>query len=556
MQAEPDSALVSKTVSPAAQAVDQAESATDLPAPLPDPPQPRRVILFGARSPIVVDLYVVQGERSIDELALESAKAVLADTDADQDGSTSWEEVAGYTGAMRNANMMSNLPSGRQRELLFRSYDSNANGAVDPDEYIRFYNRGQNGVDWLVLRTTLDVTSDEIAAPLGRWLDIDRNGKLDSREIDSAVERIRLKDSNDDRVLQASEFRNVTANTQFVPNPNNNTPANAIPAFAITDDVEWSELLYRVQQKYTFGAELFSDDTTDWPQSFQELDDDGDGTIWDHELAAIADREPDLQIWFHLPSAEDYRVAFEARRENEGSYKPEALGQVHVMNGAGESLATPSMSVPVETEAGTLMFALSDDYVNNQYIEQLDQSFERLDSDDDDALSEAEFAFLTQVLRLSFSEVDTDEDGRVTKDELEQGFAPTTRMASMRLELWMLPQDDPVFTALDQDLNRQLDEHEVLEAAERLAELDADQDGIVQSTETDFGTYVVLRNAVPGGVAGPPTAARMSVNREKQRSSRVVSRKPTPITMAKLAAVSFLATQRSLTSSIKMATVC
>jgi Ca2+-binding EF-hand superfamily protein len=108
-------------------------------------------------------------------------------------------------------------------------------------------------------------------------------------------------------------------------------------------------------------------------------------------------------------------------------------------------------------------------------------------------------------LRLSFDEIDTDDDDQVTMEELDQGLSSSTRRSTMRVELWMLPQEDPIFTALDQDHDGQLDAREMASCSQRLLELDLDQDGIVQSSETDFGMFVVLRNAPPGNGFPPPS---------------------------------------------------
>jgi Ca2+-binding EF-hand superfamily protein len=487
------------------------------------PPKPRRVIFLGSRAPVLVDLFVMQGDRAVDDVALESAREMIESADKDEDGSTVWEEIAGYSGMSDGGgNMRGGLPRGRQRGMLFRSYDTNANGKVDEAELIRFYNRGQASLDWLVMRTTLNVAATEIAAPLGRWLDANRNGKLESYEIDAADVRLMMKDGNDDGVLQKSEFQESGQAMQLVFNPQQAIPESAMPAFFVTDDAEWSELLYRLQRKYTFGAPLLSEDTELWTEAFQDLDEDGDGTIWDHELAAVANRPADLDVAFRFPSLDDYRQAYIDRKahhdqqDQSDSGDAPIAGNVTVTRARGED-EQRGTAVPTETSAGTMIFAVANSYLDGPYAEQLELGFDRLDADDDDALSESEFVFLAQALQLSFESIDADNDDKVTREELDQGLSPATQLATMRVELWMLPQDDPIFTALDQDHNGQLEAVEIAKSADRLLELDADQDGIVQSSETDFGMFIVLRNAPPGNVFPPPSPAQITRTADSER---------------------------------------
>jgi Ca2+-binding EF-hand superfamily protein len=259
---------------------------------------------------------------------------------------------------------------------------------------------------------------------------------------------------------------------------------------------------------------LLVEHTELWTEAFVDLDNDGDGTIWDDELAAVADRPADLGVAFRFPSMADYRRAY---AEDQGSASGQQtsdgetasmMGQVTVTRNSREEQQRGTV-VPTETAGGRLIFAVANSYFSGPYAEQLALGFDRLDGDDDDALSESEFAFLARALQLSFEELDTDDDGKVTRRELEQGLSPAANLATMRVEMWMLPHDDPIFTALDQDQSGQLEAAELATCTDRLLELDVDRDGIVQSSETDFSMFAVLRNAPPGNTFPPPSPAQI-----------------------------------------------
>ena len=83
-----------------------------------------------------------------------------------------------------------------------------------------------------------------------------------------------------------------------------NVPANRIPAFLIDEDSQWSELQNRLQDAYTFGAPLLSEDLETWTTAFTDLDEDGDGTVWDNELMALADGNADLTVQIEMPGVD------------------------------------------------------------------------------------------------------------------------------------------------------------------------------------------------------------------------------------------------------------
>ncbi len=138
----PPSPSVPQTPSP----TDDSEEAV-----LPDV-QPIRVLIFTQAVPVVCDFRIVEGVRSRREVAIEASSAWLQEMSEEPGVPPTWNDVFGSPLLRLAGGMAESPPSARQRAILQRAYDRDADDTVAPAELLAYANRGLIGTDWFVLR--------------------------------------------------------------------------------------------------------------------------------------------------------------------------------------------------------------------------------------------------------------------------------------------------------------------------------------------------------------------------------------------------------------------
>ncbi len=457
--------------------------------PLPEAPWsaavPHRFVLLADGSPLLIELRVLSGSQPMDDAARHAAEVVLPYLDSDSDGRVSWDEAASSALLNRLGNGME-VPRGRQRELLFRSYDTNADDQVAPHELIGFVNRGRVSREWLVVRSSLSDPTN-LYSPLAQTLDKNGDQRIDSREIDETPRRLRILDSDDDGVLLEREFAAPT--TPYVLAMEQNRYSREVPVFFLSEDqADYGELLFRLQEKYMMGAPLLPEDLLQWAPSWHGLDTNPDETIEDDELAAINQRPADVAIRVQFPALDEKPL---------GKPRDPTL---HVKATVGRVSRHSDFETEIELDRRGIAIGIEPADASGGDYDPLKPFIDRADTDDDNLVSSAEYETLQPVLGIGFEILDTDQDGQLTRSELANLVEIYKAISYMSTELVLQSSDNVVFSAIDEDGDGKLAASEIADSSDQIRQLDRDGDGILQPDEANMGTNIVIRQgySAPG----------------------------------------------------------
>ncbi len=457
---------------------------------------PYRFVLLTPRCPLLVELCACAEGTSMDAAAEHAAERLLPYLDRNRDHRISWDEVAEsglvnqFTGGMQ-------VPRGRQRDLLFRSYDSDADETVDPHELIPFINRGRASRNWLVVRSspTVATTFDSALAHV-----LDRNGdqQLDEDEIEDAPQRLMMLDADDDGILLSGEFQSAPDDARMIREPSRGS--RGAPVFFLTDqEPDFGELLFRLQEQFALGAPLFSENLRDWPLAWQALDADGDGVVWDDELRMLLDGNADVTIKSHI----------------ELKTNGVARNLIRVESTAGQVVRHSEQFTEIDFAHDmmriTIPPAATD--VGDNYISAI---MDRADANADQQLSASEFENL-RPLGVDFQLLDEDADGLLTKAEIEQLLSIFADMSRLRLELVLQSSGDALFAAMDRNRDGRLSVTEIAQSVQSLRTLDRNGDTRIVPDESNPGFDISLR---PGTAPGPVSPGPTVVDERRQKMRR------------------------------------
>lgn len=432
---------------------------------------PCRFVLLTRRYPLLVELRAMVDGKPFDEASRQAAERVLPYLDQNRDQRVTWDEAA--ESGLLNARMAAmQLPTGRLRDVLLRSYDADADQTVSPGELVRFFNRGYLSQRWFVVRSA-DRDATGLASSLARTLDRDGNQQLSDDEIEQAPGRLGLLDMDDDGILLLNE---VAGPPMAAGEPVEGArPGRDPPIFLLEDAAtDYGDLLFRLQEKYAKGAPLLVDALAEWPRAWQALDTDGDAVIWDDELAVIRDRSPDVTI----------KILIESRASD-------LPGQIRFESPSVEVRRRTDQYSEIDLGSDVIGIALRPPAVldGESYVNSIIQ---RGDRDGDGQLSASEFA--VGQLGIDFQALDQNADELLQPSELERLATIFADMSWLRLEASLRPAGDAIFNVLDTNRDHQLSRSEIALAADPLRRLDLDGDGQVQFAECNAGLDITLNS--------------------------------------------------------------
>ncbi|MEM8679158.1 MAG: hypothetical protein AAGF97_07395, partial [Planctomycetota bacterium] len=249
---------------------------------------------------------------------------------------------------------------------------------------------------------------------------------------------------------------------QLLPTQRTMSSANARRyVCAIDEQTDWEELLFELEQRFSFGGALT---TQDLPQSctLSQLDADGDDAISLEELQRLRSISPDLilEVRWNPPQL--------ALIDNETSNS--TPNYVHTtLNGvAVELFLTDTNRLP---------------------------SFDEVDRDQDGVVEPAEFDQIG-ALSIRFESVDTDGNEIVDRDEFAFAAEVIDAIAQVFVNARVFRSDDPLFAVLDVDKNARLDTLEIEGAIELLRPLQTEQDAELDPNALAASISIALSNGL------------------------------------------------------------
>ncbi len=465
------------------------------------------VVVFGETRPLLFRLHLTVDGRPCRAPWTDFVSRLFAFLDRDDDGFLDKDEAARV---LRPQLLMPLLDGNFFQPLINQplplgDLDTDEDGKVSPEEFLAYYRRHNVGPVGLVASLNQGPAGDLLSDALFNALDSDRDGQLSREEMAAAPAVLQTFDQDDDEMIAAAEL---------MPGPFSVAARRAIPAVPPPGQppamlVAREEGSRRVVQRLRFAKEIIvrydkdkdqklSPDEIAFPaEVFEGLDRNRDGKLDAIEL---------LRWLVVLPDAEA------AVRLERSPAKPRQ----------GPAVESVSAGPPLRRMAdNVLALTLDDTQVNlvrapaiagrntaasaRGYYGQL---FAALDTAGRGYITRKQVETpMGAGLRFVHEWADRDEDGKLTRAELDGFLDLLTAAEGTRLSLAFTSGGRGLFQILDADGDGRLGARELRTAWTRLAPYDRDGDGRVARREIPRQFSLTVNPGPPNFTFGQPAGA-------------------------------------------------
>ncbi len=303
-------------------------------------------------------------------------------------------------------------------------------------------------------------------------MDTNRDNRLSAEELSATEEQLRQRDFNDDGVVTAGELildpKAIVAAAD--PDQADRELATDDSPVVVLGGLSGDQVAEKLVKQYDRNRDGRL--TTAAPEIeimlpapiMGRLDADGDGALTREELAAFADRAPDLDLSFAFG-----RETVAARRHRRQQSLSD--GEFHVRS----------------TLQGGYKVELGDSIVDfkreNRDPRKTDLVEMRTYDRDNNAYIDANEATANNISKAVFAAMDVDGDGKVFKGELTSFMTSQNAAAAARLQLEVTDQGQNLLEVLDTDGDGVLSPREQREAKNILASADMNGDGALAGDE-------------------------------------------------------------------------
>ncbi len=342
-------------------------------------------------------------------------------------------------------------------------------------------------------------------------LDTNQDYQLSEAELAAAEDQLKQRDFNDDGVITAFELILDPAAIADASDSSGGDygTSQEEPAFLLGRSVAPEDVVQRLLKRYDRnddGAITLTESEREMvlPEVVaRRLDRDGDGRLNREELAAFADREPDIELGVALG-----QVSARERRSNRQRVQVEDGWRVRQKLLRGYDLQLGDVEIDLT--------------LNNRNPQQADlYSFTVTDRDDNQYVDRQE-AENSGISAAAFAAMEVDGDQKVTEGAFNSFLAEQTAAASVRLQLQVFDRGQDLFSLLDVDANGVLSPRELRTAANLLLVEDKNGDGMLNGSEIPQRLlFELVRGADP-----PPDEARLQAGHVAMSTSEALSTGP------------------------------
>ncbi len=462
------------------------------------------LIILGPTRPLVLRLHITIDGRPFREVWQERFDELFDSQDRDGDGRVTVE----------------------QGDLIARDMNGGVRGtpkSVARDSLLR----AQAAEDQTVDRAVLAAYVQKILPPFSLYsralitrsaglalfplLDTNRDYQLSEAELAAAEQQLKQRDFNDDGVVTAFELILDPAAIADATDPSGGdygTPQEE-PAILLGPGVSGEDVARRLIERYDRNEDgaihlAASEREMVLPEPIAaRLDRDGDGRLNREELAAFAEREPDIALGVALG-----QVSARERRSNRQRVQVEDGWRVRQKLLRGYDLHLGDVEIDLT--------------LDNRNPQQADlYSFTVTDRDDNQYVDRQE-AQASEISAEAFAAMDVDADQKVNEGEFNSFLAEQTAAASVRLQLQVFDRGQDLFSLLDVDFNGMLSPRELRTAANILLVEDKNGDGMLNGSEVPQRLLLELvRGADP-----PPDEARLKAGHIAMSTNEAISTGP------------------------------
>lgn len=479
-------------------------SATNAPTTLTDSPgqsPTSRVMLLTDSGPLLIDLHTTRGEVPI-QIAFENAiSEIMQIATGGESKPVTWKSLLAHP-RFRDGQFGNPATGNYQAQAeMIRQYDTTQNGRVDRNELIRYLTNNQTSQAVSFLTTAERRSESRVASPLLLCLDQNGNRRLDAEELESAGDRLQLRDVDDDGLLTPGELNDAP--------PNNNAFSSRARRRQVfspktgwlfefgEDNYPWSDIRVAWETLYAAGQTIRREDLAIGARHFDAMDLDRNGSLDNIEMEMLTEIEPDLELRMDF-DAVPAQVELLASR-----FAPESIRALIQHQSHRITLRLPAFTLD--------LFGISMTTATELQLQNQAQAFvQRADADNDGSLTEEEFAATDAApLGLPFMAFDEDHDDLVSLAEIDKVLGQRGMVDRHRLQIRADSQSDALFPTLDSNADGRLDAREIADAGTALQGLDRNGDGRVNLHE--FGGALMI-GVVLGNNVSQPNAPEESLN--------------------------------------------
>lgn len=472
------------------------DAAPPMPKPSVDDPA-ERLVLFTSSGPLLVQFRFQIDGKPLPEIRAELIDQMLALSDTDGDGKTSWAEAlasplfAGEKGAMGGANAEPAMKRGDRGIIsLERLHDRNLDGLVDSSEAVRLASANDVQAGAFRLESEgRDQRDNPTESAAWQLLDVDEDQVLSAEELLSASARLKSRDADDNDLLEMAELSPSPAALARDPQRDNANVYEGQPrVMQLGSRARWDALVLAMIENYQEEGRIATEKYPLTARILAALDKNRDGKLSREESHGLNDMPAHLVITLNL--APSYPAPTVQALDQVG---PVEIGPGEDPNQRRIRLPKFDIEFRIRDEAAALDLTL---LAKGQ--------FTALDRDGNAYLDAGEFTPAGGQLQAEFAAADADKDGKVTLDEVLALAKRQQQFLVSNVRGRPASADDLGFSVLDADSDRRLSLREMQGAAVRLKHLDADGDDRLTGAEMPRTLIVHLERGLSQQAAPQP----------------------------------------------------
>jgi Ca2+-binding EF-hand superfamily protein len=477
-------------------------------APPPEPAVPvskERIVLMAPLNPFIIEFHLtIDGQPHVDALE-RLVDEVIKLADSDGDGRPSWKEVT--SGKRFKYGQFGNLAinSDNDHKQIVERYDIDRDTVVDRSELPRFLTRNAGGSRSFSIRGTADYREiNRRGAPAWRAIDSDGDGAISAAEREAAAGLLKIRDNDDDEILVASDLnpRMALGDPSMMTERRRRGPE---AARLLGPHADWDNLRLALEHDYAGSENLHEESFPLTPRLFTQLDANKDGRVDRTEIKGLSEVPPHVVIAVDFGKAKEpeAKEPATASQESEPAEGTEDSGQkteeqpmppqppqpqiprlklVHVaeeLSGSGQSVVEQPNRLTLSLGGMTLTIFTNDTVASDDFEARANQALMMFDANKNGYVEKEEVPEGVQAQFGQFEAVDADEDGKAFAGEIAAYLSQQQAALRAQIHARASDREDALFAVLDTNHDERLDSREQEAAAERLASLDRDGDGLV-----------------------------------------------------------------------------
>ncbi len=435
-----------------------------------------RFVLLPPDGPILFEVEISVAGRPLADWRESTLNDAFALADLNGDGQVTWEELF-ESDDLERKYLTSSSALEQGLAVAKERYDLNKNNLVDQFELPRILSGDMTSTQSFVLSSANYYREvNRFASPLFRYLDANSDGALDEPELAAVSLRLRSRDFDQDEYVDRSDLSIADDDTNEVQvggmsnRAMRNNPYQPSVAIWLGPRAPWGTIRAACTELYAEGERLKADHFPLTPELFEQLDANRDGQLSLNDMSRLAKIQPHVAIRVRLSSDDpnvqplsDIRLSDSLR--DAGVAVDASLASVHLVFPASQ-VELFAQSAPFQTVERQAARSLAEaDADGNQYLDA--DEFKSVDASEDN----------------EFEQVDSNQNGMVTVDELEVLFSAPKALTDSQVRVEVACRPDALFAMLDADHDRRLSMQEADRAKDELREIDADASGKVTADE-------------------------------------------------------------------------